>query len=186
MRKLAHVDCFHIESCPNLPKMDRSSLLSSLHSLDWTWSLLIFCSFHHAFTNTTLHLLLDFRNFFFIPQRRVPEYFPRCIRRPKSQQSRFSGRVVRICRKAGVLGLGEWSLRDARRETSEVSGLWNQGFLFQSVRGPQDYNCRLVDWRGFDRILRWMCYYSGWVQKKKFLSSLSPVRNKYLQDSLKT
>lgn len=139
-----------------------------------------FRSSHDAFPKAILHLLLDYRDFSLIRSRRVPEDIPRCIRRPIYQRGHFSERIVRIRHKPTVMGTGEWNLRDSRRETSEVSGLWDQGFLFQSVQGRPDYSSRLLGrWR-FDRILRWMCY-SGWVGKKiiKILSSLSPVCNKY-------
>lgn len=145
MRKLAHVHCFHKESCPDLPKMDRSSLFPSLLNLGWKWSSFVFCSFHNAFPKATLYLLLDFRDFSLILSRRFPEDVPRCIRQPKYRQICFSGCVVWIHCKATVMGTSEWSLWESRRETSELSGLWNQGFCFQSVQGPPYYSSRLVD-----------------------------------------
>lgn len=156
MRKLAHIHCFHKESCLNLPKVDRSSLYSSLWDLDRKWSLLVFNSFHDAFLKAALRLLLDFRNFAVIRSRCVSKDVQRCIQLPKYQQIHVSGCVVWICQEATVMGTGERNLQDTRRQSSEVSGLWYQGFLYQSVQGARDHISRLVDrWR-FDGILRWL------------------------------
>lgn len=148
--------------------MDSSSQLSSLHSLGWKWSLLVFCSFHNAFSKATQHLLLDFTDFSVFSWQRVSE-----ARKPKSQQGRFSGRVVRIRCKPAVMGTGERSLWDSRRKTSEVSGLRDQGFLFKSVREPS--SSRLVDRRRTDGILRGMCYYWEWVLRRRKKKKSCPV-----------
>lgn len=84
---------------------------------------LFFCSFHDAFLKANLCLLLDFGGSSFIRSSRVPEDVPGRIRRTNCQQSQISGRVVRIRRRATVMGTGERSLRDSRRKTSPLPGL---------------------------------------------------------------